>query len=63
MKNIAKVIALIISIILAILGIMFVFDLVGGPESKDIAIKVLEVGGILLLLSIIVMFISKPDNK
>ena len=63
MKNIAKVIALIVSIILAILGIMFVFDLVGGPESKDIAIKVLGVGGILFLLSIVVMFISKPDNK
>jgi hypothetical protein len=63
MKNIAKVIALIVSIILAILGIMFVFDLVGGPESKDIAIKVLEVGGIMLLLSIITIFISGSDKK
>ncbi len=63
MKNIFKVVVLIISIILAVLGIMFVFDLVGGPESKDIAIKTLEVGGILLLLSIVVIFISGSNKK
>jgi len=62
MKSIFKMISIIIAVILAILGVMFVLDLVGGPETKDLAIKSLEIGGILLILSLIVMFVTKSNK-
>jgi hypothetical protein len=63
MKNIFKVISIIIVLLLAVLGIMFVLDLVGGTEMKNLIIKILEIGGILLLVSLVLTLISKSDSK
>jgi RsiW-degrading membrane proteinase PrsW (M82 family) len=62
MKNIFNTILIIITFVLAILAIMFVLDLVSGEETKKIILQILEIGGIILLLSITVMYLSNSNK-
>jgi len=63
MKSTFKIIAIILLVIMAVLGIMYVLDWVGGPEMKDIVLKVLEVGGILTVLSVAVALVTGKEKS
>lgn len=63
MKNIFKFISITIVLLLAVLGIMFVLDIVKGDEMRELVIKTLEIGGILLVVSLVLSLVTKSKTE
>ena len=58
-----RVIAMIASFILALIAILYVLDLLTGEYLRNLAIKTMQIVGILTALSLVVIFLSGDRGK
>jgi uncharacterized RDD family membrane protein YckC len=58
-----KMAALFAVLILALIAVLFVFDIIGGELAEEFLVKALALLGILTLASLVIVFIAKGGKE